>query len=299
METPAGWYDDGSGRQRWWDGQQWTDRYADADAPTQAPVPDMAAPGGAAPGLATPFGSAVAAAPIGTPSAAPRKPHVLGIIALAVAVAGFIFACIPGALIVGWVLLPIAFILSIVALFLKGLKWPAIVGLILSIIGTIVGFVVFFAVVATAAHDAFGDSGSAPAPTSATSTAPKPAESAAAPTADGKYAVTIDSATQTQDYQGKPALVVNYTFTNNSAKDVSFLFAVHAQAFQDGVELDSAIVSDGSVDTTGTLKEVKPGATVTVQWAYTLSSTSEVSVEVKELLSLDDTTLATKSFAVS
>lgn len=23
--TPAGWYDDGSGRQRWWDGQRWTD----------------------------------------------------------------------------------------------------------------------------------------------------------------------------------------------------------------------------------------------------------------------------------
>ncbi|MEO6821538.1 MAG: DUF2510 domain-containing protein [Candidatus Nanopelagicales bacterium] len=24
MSTPAGWYDDGSGRVRWWDGQQWT-----------------------------------------------------------------------------------------------------------------------------------------------------------------------------------------------------------------------------------------------------------------------------------
>ena len=23
----AGWYDDGAGRQRWWDGQQWTDHY--------------------------------------------------------------------------------------------------------------------------------------------------------------------------------------------------------------------------------------------------------------------------------
>lgn len=23
----AGWYDDGSGRMRWWDGQQWTDQY--------------------------------------------------------------------------------------------------------------------------------------------------------------------------------------------------------------------------------------------------------------------------------
>lgn len=29
MGAEAGWYDDGSGRQRWWDGQQWTDRVAD------------------------------------------------------------------------------------------------------------------------------------------------------------------------------------------------------------------------------------------------------------------------------
>ncbi|WP_292904285.1 DUF2510 domain-containing protein, partial [Microbacterium sp.] len=26
----AGWYDDGSGRQRWWDGERWTDDFAPA-----------------------------------------------------------------------------------------------------------------------------------------------------------------------------------------------------------------------------------------------------------------------------
>ena len=45
MTTPAGWYDDGSGRQRWWDGQQWTEHFApevtDA-APTSEEQPIVA-----------------------------------------------------------------------------------------------------------------------------------------------------------------------------------------------------------------------------------------------------------------
>ena len=39
MTTPAGWYDDGSGRQRWWDGQQWTEHFApEAAAPVESEV---------------------------------------------------------------------------------------------------------------------------------------------------------------------------------------------------------------------------------------------------------------------
>ena len=39
MTTPAGWYDDGSGRQRWWDGEQWTEHFApEATAPEATPV---------------------------------------------------------------------------------------------------------------------------------------------------------------------------------------------------------------------------------------------------------------------
>lgn len=30
MSVPAGWYDDGSGRQRWWDGEKWTEHFAPA-----------------------------------------------------------------------------------------------------------------------------------------------------------------------------------------------------------------------------------------------------------------------------
>lgn len=134
-ETPAGWYDDGSGRQRWWDGQQWGN-FAD-EAETRAPVATLD--------------------PASAEPPTKKKLNVLALVSAIVAAVGFIFACIPGALIVGWILLPIAFVLSIVSLFLKGdKKWLGIVGLIVSIIGTIVGVVVFLGVIANAANDAFG-----------------------------------------------------------------------------------------------------------------------------------------------
>lgn len=37
VQTPAGWYDDGSGRNRWWDGAQWTHHFAPV-ANTQQPA---------------------------------------------------------------------------------------------------------------------------------------------------------------------------------------------------------------------------------------------------------------------
>jgi Protein of unknown function (DUF2510) len=156
-KTPAGWYDDGSGNLRYWDGTAWTEHTAPGTGATQ-PSAEASSEASAAQTLrysaAAATGAAVATAE--APATAPAtKPHVLGIIALIVAAIGFVFACIPGALIVGWVLLPIAFVLSIVALFLKGKKWPAITGLIVSIVGTIVGVVVFFAVVSNSFGEAF------------------------------------------------------------------------------------------------------------------------------------------------
>jgi hypothetical protein len=98
--------------------------------------------------------------PYNQPTQTPKPGrNVLALVALITSVVGFIFACIPGALIVGWILLPIAFVLAIVSLFLKGSgKGLGIAGLIISVVGTIVAFVVFFAVVATSFSDAFGDS---------------------------------------------------------------------------------------------------------------------------------------------
>src|SRR5690625_3535675 len=84
--------------------------------------------------------------------------NTVGIIALITAIVGAIFAMIPGALILGWVLLPIAFILSIVALFLNDQKrGQGIAALIISIVGTLIGIFVFIAVVGSAFDDAFNE----------------------------------------------------------------------------------------------------------------------------------------------
>ena len=111
--------------------------------------------------IPTPYGPATPtpAPPTPTPPtpAPDRKPHVLGIIALAAAAVGFVIACIPGALVFGWGLMLIAFVLSLVALFLRGAKWPATTGLIVSISGPIIALLISFAIDSTPFGGTLGD----------------------------------------------------------------------------------------------------------------------------------------------
>ena len=85
------------------------------------------------------------------PPAAPsgKKPlNVLGLVAVISAGLGFILACIPAVMVVGWVLLVVGFVLGIVSLFRPGHgKALGISALIVSVVGTIVGFIVFIVVV--------------------------------------------------------------------------------------------------------------------------------------------------------
>ncbi|WP_205635020.1 DUF2510 domain-containing protein [Mycolicibacterium elephantis] len=134
MTTPAGWYPDPSGGpgQRYFDGTQWT----------ESRMPGVGVKATSEP-----------------PRAAAKRNNTVGLIALIVSIIGFIFACIPGALIVGWVLLPAAFVLGVVGLFMTGKsKATSIAAVIISIVGTVVGVVVFFAVVSDAFEDAFNES---------------------------------------------------------------------------------------------------------------------------------------------
>lgn len=201
MTTPEGWYDDGSGSLRWWDGRQWTAHVRSTDLHPAAPVSDAttapadaAEPGAPAasapeaPAVSTPAvppvpaagqaafepfvppsspfapsgnGTAIApaygataapgygaAAPsVPTPDSpgmmstaaahsAPRRPSILGLIGLGIAVAGVVLACVPLTAPIGWVVVAAGFVVSLVSLFLRGTKWPGIAGLAVAVLGS-------------------------------------------------------------------------------------------------------------------------------------------------------------------
>lgn len=106
----------------------------------------------------------------------------------------------------------------------------------------------------------------------------------------GKYAVEISSYKLAKDYEGKPAIVIEYQFTNNSDDAANFMTALNYKAFQDGIELETAIIADDNVyDSGASMKDIKTGKTLTVYSAYVLSDeTKPVECEVTELISFDD-----------
>ncbi|MFJ2553176.1 DUF2510 domain-containing protein [Microbacterium sp. NPDC087591] len=166
MTTPAGWYDDGSGNRRWWDGDQWTEHVVVAPHPPAATAAEVeVTPEPVTPPFAAPFElpsatPAHASSPGSSPGAypgayvggaypdahpafspqqtPPRQMSVLGLIGLVAAVVGVVLACIPPLALIGWVVLGLAFIACIVSLFLPQAKWPGITGIGVSVLGAIV-----------------------------------------------------------------------------------------------------------------------------------------------------------------
>ncbi len=202
MSTPAGWYDDGSGRQRWWDGTQWTEHFAPEQQPAVPAAPEQWTPDAQTEQYA-PYTPPTAQSPAaqtavypglaGVPSTTPaeKKTPLVGFIALGLAVVGTILAFFPPLVsIFGFFLLFVAFVMSIVGLFLKGnAKWPSIAGLSLSVVGTIIG-IVMFVIFTVGAVQQLSDSTTVPtssssdAPSDAPSDTPSDGPTDAAPSGD-------------------------------------------------------------------------------------------------------------------
>jgi hypothetical protein len=201
--APAGWYEDGSGGRRYWDGEAWTQYvapasdtvplppvgpepatttvlpagddsptipfvwgrgsdaaasdYGDAGSPTEerndpfaayratAPTVPYAAVGANPDAMTASYGAQSTTALPGHPFTEPSNPgpSVVSIIALVVAIVGLVFVFIPAVSGFAWILVPVAFVLSLIGLFLRGAKWPAVTGLVVSIIAAIIGIVMF------------------------------------------------------------------------------------------------------------------------------------------------------------
>lgn len=242
--------------------------------------------------------------------------NVLALIAFIVSIVGFIFACIPGALIMGWILLPIAFILAIVSLFLKGRgKGLGVAGLIISVVGTVVAVVVFFAVVATSFDEAFGDETVVVEDSAETDQAPSEDAPAGEPaTAEGtrENPVAVGSTITTENWvvvvnsynadgnsivlanefnESAPAgshyEVVNYTVTY-TGEDSSIAAEVGVDLVTSAGNVvnsfDSLVLLDDSMG----LDELFNGASVTGSAAYAVPDGESVQVRVRPGMLADE-----------
>lgn len=180
----------------------------------------------------------------------------------------------------------------------KAGKGIAIAGLVCGVLGLLVTFAMYGG--AAAVSDS-SDTG-ADAPSSQQSAAddessePQAAEQASS---ESPYAVTIDGCLLTEDYEGNPAVTVTYTFTNNSDEATSPAVALGEKVFQNGAQCDVALVMDGSDNAGKSMNEVKPGGSITYDISYEIADTSDVTVEVEELFSWDDTLLAEQTFSLA
>ena len=106
----------------------------------------------------------------------------------------------------------------------------------------------------------------------------------------GDYHVEIKEAVLAKDYEGKPAIIITYSWTNNSDDTTSALTSVAGKAFQDGVQLETAMIMDSDIyDSGASMKEVRPGTTLDVPCAYLLTSdASVVEFEVTEWIRFSD-----------
>lgn len=85
------------------------------------------------------------------------------------------------------------------------------------------------------------------------------------------------------DYDGNPALLVYFDYTN-AKKETSYAqLTFYPQAFQNGVECEMAFMMDDNESISNAAKEIQTGTTLNVAFAYTLQDTeSPVTLKVTD-----------------
>lgn len=100
----------------------------------------------------------------------------------------------------------------------------------------------------------------------------------------GEYHVAILSVEKTTDYASAPSVIVTYMFTNNSAEDTMFMSAIEDKVYHNGVQCETAIIMNGSIDSTASMMSIRPGASLEVEKGYVLrDGTNVIEIEVGKL----------------
>lgn len=90
------------------------------------------------------------------------------------------------------------------------------------------------------------------------------------------YPIEIIGASLCKDYEGKSAIRITYHWTNNSYETTSPADSMCSQAFQNGVEMDLALVNfEDDIPS-----DVKPGSTIQVDEIFLLQNHSNVEFHI-------------------
>ncbi len=102
------------------------------------------------------------------------------------------------------------------------------------------------------------------------------------------------------DYENQPTVLVTFEWTNNTDKNNSFASVANPKVFQNGQSLDVAVYLDSpeGYDANSYLAELQPGATGTVTLGYVLKDDSDVTVDVTDILSINDDAKVVHTFTL-
>lgn len=353
--APAGWYEDGSGGRRYWDGDAWTQYVApgpevvpsprvEADSTTTAVLPigddsptipfvwgsrgsDASGSGygntsSASGGWSDPSAAYRATAPTmpyaaartnadattesygapstlmqpGHPFTEPSNagPNVVGVIALVVAIVGLVSVFIPAASGVAWILVPVAFVLSLIGLFLRGAKWPAITGLVVSLIAATVGIVMLVTFLigslGNAIDEAIPNVPVFPQPEQPGSPAEGDLAFGDTMTWDDGVALTVTGPEpySPSDFAVGATLennvVFTLTITNNSTEDVQTLplpsLSAGDQEVSQIFDVGSDLIEPGDDVGIPPTATIEPGGSVTWRAAWSLDDPSSLTLQV-------------------
>ena len=87
---------------------------------------------------------------------------------------------------------------------------------------------------------------------------------------NAEHTFTIASHSVVKDRSGSDVLVIEYSWTNNSGKETSFMVACQDRVYQNGVECPSYAVLIDEVDSQQQMVDIKPGTTFNLKVGYVL-----------------------------